>query len=218
MRAPVIGAFFVDQPELRQSFGRALAEVTHRDTRAVEGALFVAEVAAACCRDQSMEHRFETARAVVREASLGGVLDRALTLAAEGAAVEQAAEELGTSGFILHTTAFASFCLFRGGPDPLTVLSDAIAAGGDTDTIGAILGAWLGTVHGEAALPPGLLGRIHDGPFGPTHLRALARGLAKARDGERAVPATFSAAGALARNLALYPVVLAHGLRRLIPW
>jgi hypothetical protein len=28
----------------------------------------------------------------------------------------------------------------------------------------------------------------------------------------------YSAAGALARNLALYPVILAHVLRRLWPW
>src|SRR4051812_43329994 len=48
MRASVIGAFFVDRPADRESFGRALAEVTHRDPRAVEGALYVAELAAAC--------------------------------------------------------------------------------------------------------------------------------------------------------------------------
>ena len=48
MRAGIVGAFFHDRPEEREVFGRALAEVTHRDVRAVEGALYVAEMAAAC--------------------------------------------------------------------------------------------------------------------------------------------------------------------------
>ena len=47
MRAVVVGAFFHDREDERRAFGRALAEVTHRDERAVQGALAVAEVAAA---------------------------------------------------------------------------------------------------------------------------------------------------------------------------
>ena len=47
---------------------------------------------------------------------------------------------------------------------------------------------------------------------------ALALGLTQARQGiARTVP-RYSATGALARNLALYPVVLFHGFRRLIPF
>ena len=48
MRAAIVGTFFDDQPIQREKFGRALAEVTHRDPCAVEGALYVAELAAAC--------------------------------------------------------------------------------------------------------------------------------------------------------------------------
>jgi ADP-ribosylglycohydrolase len=48
MRAAIIGAFFDDRPVKRERLGRALAEVAHRDPRAVEGALYVAELAAAC--------------------------------------------------------------------------------------------------------------------------------------------------------------------------
>ena len=92
-----------------------------------------------------------------------------------------------------------------------------IRAGGDTDSIGAIVGAWCGALGGEGALPGELVGRIHDGPFGPTHLRALAADLAGARLGRTAV-AEYSPVYALARNLALYPVVLAHAARRIIPY
>src|SRR5262245_3228718 len=50
MRAAIVGAFLRDRPREREAFGRSLAEVTHRDIRAVEGALYVAELAAACAR------------------------------------------------------------------------------------------------------------------------------------------------------------------------
>jgi ADP-ribosyl-[dinitrogen reductase] hydrolase len=46
MRAAVVGTYFQDRPDRRRVFGRALAKVTHRDERAVEGAHYVAEVAA----------------------------------------------------------------------------------------------------------------------------------------------------------------------------
>ena len=92
-----------------------------------------------------------------------------------------------------------------------------IRQGGDTDSIAAILGAWLGALHGESGLPGALLSHIHDGPYGPTHLRALGDALAAVERGETVAPPRYSRAAALARNLALYPVVLAHGFRRLIP-
>lgn len=65
-----------------------------------------------------------------------------------------------------------------------------------------------------AAMRAGILGAFFRdrGPFGPSHLRALAASLA---DG--AAPPRYSWPAALARNLALYPVILAHGLRRLLP-
>jgi hypothetical protein len=97
-------------------------------------------------------------------------------------------------------------------------LTEAVGAGGDTDSIGAILGAWLGALHGEGALPAGLIDQIHDGPFGPTHLRALAERLAELRDGRRGHVPGYSTAAALARNVILYPVVLGHGFRRLVPF
>ena len=57
MRAAIIGAFFDNRPVERERFGRALAEVTHLDPRAVEGALYVAELAAACAGARSERSR-----------------------------------------------------------------------------------------------------------------------------------------------------------------
>ncbi len=89
----------------------------------------------------------------------------------------------------------------------------AIRAGGDTDSHAAIVGGWLGALHGATALPMRLIRRIHDGPFGPTHLEELATSVV-----EGAPTPAWSWPYALLRNLALYPVILAHGFARLLPW
>jgi len=200
MRAVVVGAFFHDRTDERRAFGRALAEVTHRDERAVQGALAVAEVAA---------RGPEAATEVVTEPSLRVGLGRAVSLADEGAPTERAADELGVTGFILHTVPFALYARLRHGP---AALVETVNAGGDTDSIGAIVGGWAGALGGPQALPPELVEALSGGPFGGAHLRGLAAALARGDS-----PPPYSATVALARNLALYPVVLAHGFRRLLP-
>jgi ADP-ribosylglycohydrolase len=220
MRAAIIGTFFHDKPGEREVVGRALAEVTHRDIRSLEGALYVAELAAACVRcsvGASLSDCQQQARSIVTNPELGLAIDRAKGLALGGISIPEAARACGTSGFVVHTLAFATFGFLRSGSDPLQALIEAIGAGGDTDSIGAILGGWLGTRHGEAGLPRDLIDRIHDGAFGPTHLRALATCLAQIRDGHPAPIPSYSPTAAMLRNLALYPIVLGHGFRRLLP-
>jgi ADP-ribosylglycohydrolase len=221
MRAAIVGVFFAVRPADRAIFGRRLAEVTHRDPRAIEGALYVAELAAFCCLASPDADRFELqarARIIVADPQLGQAIDRGVELARSSASIENAARDCGTSGFVVQTLAFATFVFLKHGDEPLQALTRSIAEGGDTDSIAAILGAWLGALHGESRLPLELIARIHDGPFGPTHLRALARGLVLARAGEKPRVPGYSLTAALARNLSLYPVVLAHGIRRLLPF
>ena len=76
----------------------------------------------------------------------------------------------------------------------------------------------MGALHGEAGLPGELIARIHDGPFGPSHLRALAVCLGQVLAGIPCPVPRYSCTAALARNLALYPVILGHGFRRLVPF
>lgn len=221
MRSAIVGVFFRDQDETRREFAAALAEVTHRDARAVEGALFVAEVAARCARGR--EERppailLRQALEVVQDPQLNGAISRGIELAEQGRTTEEAARECGTTGFVVHTAAFAGFCFARFGETPMQAMGQAIAAGGDTDSIAAIVGGWSGARWGMERLPAGLIGRIHDGPFGPSHLKSLAARLDERSEGEALPVPRYSRTAALVRNLALYPVILAHGLRRLIPF
>lgn len=221
MRAAIIGVMFRDRDDERLAFGRALAEVTHRDIRAIEGALYVAELAAACARSPfgaKPESCQAQARHVVTVQELGVAIDRARELARAGVSTHEAVGSCGNSGFVVHSVALATFVFLRHGQDPFEALLEAVGAGGDTDSNAAILGGWLGALHGEAALPSHLIDRLHDGPFGPRHLRSLAGCLAGLREGSPAPVPRFSVTAAFARNLALFPVVLGHGFRRLLPF
>ena len=75
-------------------------------------------------------------------------------------------------------------------------------AGGDTDSIGAIVGGWAGALDGSDALPAALVDGLMEGPFGRAHLERLATALARGEP-----PPPFSRTVAFARNLALYPVI-----------
>jgi ADP-ribosylglycohydrolase len=203
MRAAVVGAFFHDDADKRSAFGTAIGSVTHTDDRAVQGALFVAELIASGP---------EAARRIVTDPTLGEGLDRAVELAKRSVSTSEAADILRTTGYVVHSVPFALYCYLRYGDTPLLALQECISAGGDTDSIAAILGAWLGARHGEPGLPAHLIAELNDGPFGPTHLRKLAASLAT---GE--APPRYSWLRALFRNLALYPVVIFHGFRRIFP-
>ena len=216
MRAAVVGVFFADDPALRRAFGDALAEVTHTDPRAVQGARFVAELAAVCAKDgaAARAESVERALAVVDNADVRAAVKRGQELAEGAAELEAAARELGTTGFIVHTVALATFCFVRLGDDPAGAIAAAVRAGGDTDSNAAIVGAWMGARHGASGLPAELVGHLQGGPFGRDHLRALAADLALARRPDRSPPrAGYAWTLAFARNLLLFPVVLVHAFR-----
>lgn len=213
MRASIIGAHHADDATHRREIGRVIASVTHTDERAIESALYVAEVAAnAVLADSSSEPIgiIKESTDVLTCLQLTDAVSHALELARGGASLETAAAELGTSGFVIHSMGLCTYCFARHGAVPMLAIDAAVRAGGDTDTHAAIVGSWTGALHGAAALPPNLLAKIHDGPFGPTHLRGLAAALASTNPAPR-----WSWLGAFLRNLALYPVILGHGFARL---
>ncbi|MCE9583778.1 MAG: ADP-ribosylglycohydrolase family protein [Planctomycetes bacterium] len=213
MRSAIIGVAMADDVAARRTAAQAFAEVTHTDPRAVAAAIFVADVAAACALSpQGHFPSLEAELAAAENPSLRTALHKADALARGRTPVAAAAADIGTTGFALHAVPFALFCLRRHPDSPLNAIVEAASAGGDTDTIAAICGGWAGALHGEAALPADLIARLNDGPFGPTHLRGLAKALAT-----RTAPPKWSALAAAARNAYLAPVILTHGFRRLLP-
>lgn len=222
MRAAIIGAYF-DDPMVRTQYGVKLARVTHCDARAVEGALFVAELTAQCfsnAEQPTLEERFRNALKVVQDSSLLQALEKSAQLAHEQTDTASAAAALNGQpcAFILNSLPFCAFCFLRfGNLSALECLSQTVAGGGDTDTNAAIVGAWLGALKGEKELPLDLIARINDGPFGPTHLRRLADALTQVKYGKDASIPGYSLLLSALRNVLLVPIVVGHFFLRLIP-
>ncbi len=221
MRAAIVGVFFHDDQQQRIKFGTSLARVTHIDARAVDGALFAAEMAAAAYSMRQLTDEdarnmcFDAALEVVNETSLRAALLTAYTLFKQQATIEDARQRLGCSGFVNHSIPLSAFVFLRFGGDSLTALQTVIRAGGDTDTHAAIVGAWCGALHGEQGLPQELINRINNGPFGPSHLRELAKSLTARRQGNMSEVPVYSWTLSLARNVALLPLILSHALLRI---
>jgi ADP-ribosyl-[dinitrogen reductase] hydrolase len=222
MRAAIIGVFYHDNQQYRLKIGKSIACTTHLDQRAIEGALFVAELAAAAytnrnSHDPNRRYRsFDSAISVVQESSLRQALDLARNLAQQQANIQTAAQKLGNSGFVNHSVALAAFAFLRWGDDTLVAIQWTIKAGGDTDSNAAIVGAWCGALHGEEGLPSQLIDKINDGPFGPSHLRKLARALGDIKCGKSPATVGYCWPIALGRNVVLIPIILSHTLLRLL--
>lgn len=211
MRAAIIGIYFFDDGKARQEFGTRAAKLTHTDERAISGALFVAELAAQCMRAAPTANRFQlfqVALTTVSSAALANVLQNAKQLAEGECTTREAAKQLGTTGFVLPTLAFASFCFLRFGDRPMEAISQAISGGNDTDSIAAILGAWLGALHGDQTFPAEMVSQLVQGPVDLDGLsEALATGSKKFR--------RFSYFVGLLRNILLIPVIFVLAVCRL---
>ncbi|MBC8000577.1 MAG: ADP-ribosylglycohydrolase family protein [Leptolyngbya sp.] len=225
MRAAIIGIFFYDDEARRREFGERLARTTHSDERAVDGALFVAEMAAhaysgrnfAVGDGETARYRFfDSAVKVVNEPSLKALLLTARTLAETKAEADLVLERLGSSGFVNHSVPISTYTFLRFGSDTMSALQSVIYAGGDTDTNAAMVGAWCGALRGEKDLPQDLISQINNGPFGPKHLRKLARGLASIKGGNIVPPPVYFWPLAFSRNVALIPIILSHTFVRIV--
>jgi len=69
----------------------------------------------------------------------------------------------GSSGFVVESVPLALFAAQSIARQPFeTVIGQAVAAGGDTDTVASIVGQIVGAGVGVDALPGDLLARIRD--------------------------------------------------------
>ena len=214
MRAALLGVC-VPPTELAR-YVAAATHLTHTDPRAESGALAVALAAGLLMRGQPVETLIDTVATQVTEPHMRAALERVAALRARGASAEDVVAELGltkgVTGFVMHTVPVALFVAATA-PDVRTAIETTVRLGGDTDSVGAIVGALVGVRFGADAIPRSWLDRVLDWPASVTRLEALARAL---HTGQR--PPRYHFVGALLRNLLVFlPLVLGHGLRRLLP-
>ncbi len=210
MRAPVLGLL---EESIRRPLGEKIAALTHSDRRAIEASLFAAEVAAcalqtpaAAASSLSVRERIVTkAKACVTEPTIRAAIAEGVRFGTQ----RRGPRARANRGFAPASVALCTACFLRDGHSPPGALAATIREGGDTDTHAAIVGAWVGALHGAEGFSSSLRERIPKGPFGREHLAALARAFAEGGEAPRWSP--FRAA---VRNVTTFPWVLYHGVRR----
>lgn len=192
MRAPVLGVLVPE--ELLPQWVEASSVMTHRDPRAIEGALVVARLAAASHAGRDRRDALLSVASEVRGPLLLERLQQ--VLAAEGTTAELAAQlglQRGVTGFVDDTVPIVAHLWLRH-DDVSSCVREAISLGGDTDTVAAIAG---GLVAAAGATPTeGDLSSLNDMPL---NRRTLGEGEHE--------PGWMTS---LVRNLLLLPPILWH--------
>ena len=223
MRSAIIGVYFSDDAGKRRAFVSASTRLTHTDPKAEIAALAVAE-AAACAINEN--NTTEDCLAQLRDFSSDSewrmICEKLQEARRAGKTVEQFADllglEKGVSGYSYHSVPVALYAWLCHDNDFREGLESALNCGGDTDTVGAIVGALLGAKNGRQNIPVDLIDGIREWPRSVAVLERVASRLAEQKNsGMPLGPIHYCWPGLIFRNVLFLIVVLLHGFRRLVP-
>lgn len=223
MRCAVLGVYFAEEDTTRREYVAASTQITHLDPRAGIAAQAVADVAAwmASARDDVTElvTVLERLDAGHEWSSIVATLDDSYR---NDRPVSEFAKAIGVvggvSGYAYQSVPVAIYTAIQFRHDFTSALTEAIACGGDTDTVAAITGALVGARVGADGIPGDWCRGICDFPRSVALLVRIAEQLDRQREENVylcAVPYLWPVLPV--RNLAFLGVVLAHGMRRLLP-
>ena len=230
MRSAIIG-LSIPHEHLEKAV-RASSQITHTDPRAHEGALVIAlaaRIGAELGPDRASHAVIDRLLSRVEGLELRQHLECARKFLAEYRSVKEFAIELslgkGVTGYINHTVPVAIYCWLAHPRDFRAAVESAILLGGDTDTVGAIVGALAGATLRESGLPREWVDGLWEWPRSIAWMKRLALRLHEnTAASPPASPTRVSGPVALFwpaipfRNLLFLVIVLAHGFRRLTPW
>lgn len=223
MRSGIIGAYFADQPEQRRAYVKASTCITHTDPKANYTALAIAEGAAWVTRGGSDPAEFlqilpacgEGAEWIGICEGLRGALEKQITVSEYAISLGLAR---GVSGYAYHTVPVALYAWLRHFGDFRATLIAVLDCGGDTDTVGAIVGALAGARAGGDGVPQEWLSGIVEWPRTPALLSEVAGRLAIQRlENKAGGEVGYCWLAIPFRNVLFLAIVLFHGFRRLLP-
>jgi len=158
MRMAPVGVYEEDPRKLATE----LARVTHTDPRGVDGAVSVAVAVSRLVRGKSCE----LSDLPEVDAGLMDALRLAWDLCQREADFDEITDQIGATGYVLHTVPLAFAALWSQPDTFLSGLQKVILQGGDTDSNAAVAGALLGAKMGGGAIPSQLVEGLE-----PTHGR-----------------------------------------------
>ncbi|MFG2904839.1 ADP-ribosylglycohydrolase family protein [Kitasatospora sp. NPDC048286] len=162
MRVAPLGAAYAEDPKAVVGPAARTALITHTHPQAVDGAIAVAVAAAYAARTRTRpmtpDRFLEAVAALTPNGAVKDGLREARGLLA-GADFRLAARMLGNGSrtSAADTVPYALWCAARNPADYRAAVRDAIAAGGDMDTVAAITGGVVAAHTGTAGIPRGWL-------------------------------------------------------------
>ncbi|MEO5915951.1 MAG: ADP-ribosylglycohydrolase family protein [Luteolibacter sp.] len=220
MRAPILGVYFANDSQRRATFVEASTRLTHTDRKAVEAAMMAADCAAFAANG---ELRMDVILTCMKELGVSEVWDHPIEeiekALAEESSVRQFADGMGFSkgvaGYAVHTMTMVLFIWLRHRGDFVTIVSEAIACGGDTDSVAAIAGGIAGAE--TEAFNPQWLCRLSDRPYTVNYISRLGAALGESGGGCHVKAPSVANYLIIPRNILFFIAVLFHGFRRIFP-
>ncbi len=177
MRTAVLGLFFLWDVQRLPSAVADVSKITHQDARSIAGGIAIAKAAQSLASDNAtLPWSFcdEIAGTIEPyEDGFAAMVRRLPRLLEEGEGV--AIPVIAWSGmerpefdqpiitpFVIPTVLAALWCVLRHPDSWLKAVAEAIHLGGDVDTLGAIVGALMGTKLGLGAIPRHLIDGVVD--------------------------------------------------------
>ena len=223
MRSAIIGAYFADDAGQRRAFVAAATRLTHTDPKAETAALAVAEAAAWIVKEaESTGALLDGLSGLGNDDEWQAICRRLGESLAAGKSVQEFADWLGlqdgVSGYAYHSVPVALYAWMRHPQDFRAALESALDCGGDTDTVGAMVGALAGGQTGPGGIRRDWVDGICDRPRSPELLIRVARRLAQQKlTRQTQGPVAYHWPLLILRSPVFVITVLAHGFRRLWP-
>jgi ADP-ribosyl-[dinitrogen reductase] hydrolase len=221
MRAAIIGAYHSDNAQRRLEFVAVSSRITHTDERAVIAAQAVAEAAALIVngRNNSAD-LLERMEALSQRADWREVCSQLKSGWESNHSVGEMAAALGlkdgVSGYALHTVPIALFAVWRSPGNFRDTLTRALDCGGDTDSVGAIVGGLAGLRAELNGIPSEWIAGVIEWPRTGHVMGQLAERMVEAKENGAVKPVTWFWPGVPLRNVFFILVVILHGFRRLV--
>jgi ADP-ribosyl-[dinitrogen reductase] hydrolase len=225
MRSAVIGVYASDNDEQLTELVTKSTMITHRDPRALKGAMIVAKAAAynASMKEFDLDDSVKAILPIINnDEELYGLIDKAITSAKNKESAYDFCKTMGfhkgVSGYIYQTLPVACQIWLRYPRDYESAITEAVMCGGDTDTVAAIVGGMVGAGCGQDGIPKRWKDGVMEWPRTITWMRRLAIALAKNKKAKAKTGAIMlNIPGVMLRNAFFLVWVLLHGFRRILP-
>jgi ADP-ribosylglycohydrolase len=163
MRAPIVGAWFADEPDRVVDEARRSAEVTHTHVEGIVGAIAVAVAATLACRDDSTLVGHSFLENVVDRLPASEVRTRSESLLAldDTTPVSRIAQLVGNGSDVSaqDTVPLVLWCAAQNLDDYRAALWQTVSALGDRDTTCAMVGGIVACRVGRERLPKDWMSR-----------------------------------------------------------